>query len=77
MPVRSFESRLIHQALGDECDQLIRMAYRNKYTFCRCICVEIVSIVGRVIWGRVHREKLHPCCASESFGYFNSGAEER
>ena len=77
MPVRSFESRLIHQALGDECDQLIRMGYRNKYTFSQCICVEIVSIVGRVIWGRVHREKLHPCCASESFGYFNSGAEER
>ena len=27
----------------------------------------IVSSVGRAIWDRVHREKLHPCYASECF----------
>lgn len=67
MPARSFESRSSRRELEDECDQLIQMVCRNKYIFYQCICVVIVSIDGRVIWGRVHPEKLHPCCASEGF----------
>ena len=67
MPARSFESRSGRRELGGECDQLIRTVCRNKYIFYPCICVVIVSIAGRVIWGRVHPEKLHPCCASEGF----------
>ena len=67
MPARSFESRSSRRELGGECDQLIRTVCRNKYMFYPCIYVVIVSIDGRVIWGRVHREKLHPCYASEGF----------
>ena len=67
MPARSFESRSSRRELEDECDQLIQMVCRNKYIFYQCICVVIVSIDGRVIWGRVHLEKLHPCYASEGF----------
>ena len=67
MPARSFESRSGHRELLGECDQLIQMVCRNKYMFYPCIYVVIVSIDGRVIWGRVHLEKLHPCYASEGF----------
>ncbi len=67
MPARSFESRSGHHELWGECDQLIQTVCRNKYMFYPCIYVVIVSIDGRVIWGRVHLEKLHPCYASEGF----------
>ena len=66
-PAHSFESHSCRHELVDECDQLIQMVCRNKCIFHPCICVLIASIDGRVIWDRVHPEKLHPCYASESF----------
>ena len=67
MPARSFASRSARRVHGGEYGQLIQKVCRNKYIFYSCTCAAIVSIDGHVIWGRVHREKLHPCYASEGF----------
>ena len=69
MQAHSFQSHLNHLDNEAKCDRLIQKVYRSKYNFFQCKCGEIVSIVERAIWGRVHREKLRPCCASEDLGW--------